>query len=137
MALDTCIFIYFIEEHAKYLSIVRPIFAAISAGQLSGVTSALTLMETLVQPYKLKNISLAKQYGALLTRSSGLQCADITASTCTAAAQLRAAHGIKTPDALQLATALMANCSAFVTNDRNLPTIASMRIIQIEEYRIN
>ncbi len=134
VALDTCVFIYFIEEHSKYLSIVQPIFADISAGRLSGVTSALTLMETLVLPYRLGNVFLAKQYEAFLTRSRGLRLDEITTNTCRAAAQLCAAYSIKTPDALQLATALIAGCSTFLTNDRDLPTIAGIRIVQIEDY---
>ena len=134
VALDTCIFIYFIEEHSKYLSIVQPIFAAISAGNLNAVTSALTLMETLVLPYRLGNVLLANQYEAFLTRSRGLKLDRITTNTCRAAAQLCAAYGIKTPDALQLATALMAKCSTFLTNDRALPPIAGIHIVQIEDY---
>lgn len=134
VALDTCIFIYFIEEHPKYLSIVQPIFAEISADSLNAVTSAIALMETLVLPYRLGNILLAKQYEALFRKSRGLRCADITANTCRIAAQLRAAYSIKTPDALQLAAALMAKCSTFVTNDRVLPPIEGIHIVQIEDY---
>ncbi len=134
VALDTCIFIYFIEEHPKYLPIVHPLFADINAGGLNAITSALTLMETLVLPYRLGNVFLAKQYEVLLRRSRGLRLAEITANTCTAAAQLRAAYGLKTPDALQLAVALVAKCSTFITNDRVLPSIAGIDIVQIEDY---
>lgn len=133
VALDTCIFIYFIEEHPKYLSIVQPVFADINAGGLSAVASVITLMETLVLPYRLGNIPLAKQYEALIRRSRGLRCADITANTCTIAARLRAAYGIKTADALQLATALIFRCSTFITNDRVLPPIDGIHIVQIED----
>jgi len=47
VALDTPPFIYFIEEHPRYLPIVQPVFAAMTAGTLAGVTSGLTLLETL------------------------------------------------------------------------------------------
>jgi predicted nucleic acid-binding protein len=101
---------------------------------LSAVTSAITLMETLVLPYRLGNILLAKQYEAFLTRSRGVRLAELTTNTCKIAAQLRAVHGIKTPDAFQLATALITKCSTFVTNDRVLPQIDGIRVIQIADY---
>jgi predicted nucleic acid-binding protein len=50
------------------------------------------------------------------------------------AAQLRAATGVKTPDALQLAAAMSSGCTAFVTNDRRIPEIPRMRILQLADY---
>jgi predicted nucleic acid-binding protein len=134
VGLDTPTFIYFIEEHPKYLSIVRPVFAAIANGTLTGVTSALTLLETLVQPYRVRNTPLAEQYQAFLTGSHGLRFIEITSAVLRAATQLRAAHNVKTPDAIHLATALVANCSVYLTNDRVLPQIPGIRILQIKSY---
>ena len=134
VALDTPLFIYFIEEHPRYLPIVQPVFAAMNAGRLTGVTSALTLLETLVQPYRVGNAPLADEYEAFLTRSQGLRLDEITRVVLRAAAQLRAAYNITIPDALQLATALIARCPVYLTNDRDLPAIAGMRILQIKDY---
>jgi predicted nucleic acid-binding protein len=51
------------------------------------------------------------------------------------AAQLRAVHpSVRTPDALQLAAALSAGCSAFVTNDRDLPALPGLRILKLRDY---
>jgi predicted nucleic acid-binding protein len=50
------------------------------------------------------------------------------------AAQLRAATGVKTPGALQLAAALGAGCTTFVTNDRRIPAIRGMRVLQLGDY---
>jgi predicted nucleic acid-binding protein len=134
VALDTPPFIYLIEEHPQYLPIVRPVFAAIAAGTLTGVTSALTILETLVQPYRAGNAPLAAQYEAFLTRSRGLRLEEITRTVLRAAAQMRAASNIKTPDAIQLATALFARCPVYLTNDRDLPAIAGIRILQVKSY---
>jgi predicted nucleic acid-binding protein len=59
---------------------------------------------------------------------------DLTRDHMRLAAQLRARTGIATPDALQLAACLAIRCSAFVTNDRRLPAIPGLRIIQLREY---
>ena len=134
VGLDTAPFIYLIEEHPRYLPIVRPVFAAIAAGRLSAVTSGLTLLETLGQPYRSGNAPLAERYEAVLTRSRGLRLEEITRPVCRAAAQLRAAHNIKTPDALQLATALLGQCAVFLTNDNDLPPIPGIRILYVSSY---
>lgn len=134
VGLDTAPFIYLIEEHPQYLPIVRPVFAAIADGGLTAVTSALTLLETLVPPYRARNAPLAERYEALLTRSHGLRLDDLSRSVCRAAAHLRAVHNIKTPDALQLATALLAKCSTFLTNDTDIPAIPGLRILYVKNY---
>ena len=43
VALDTQIFIYFIEEDGRFLPLVKPLFEAIDRGDLVGVTSGLSL----------------------------------------------------------------------------------------------
>jgi predicted nucleic acid-binding protein len=134
IGLDTPPFIYFLEEHPVYLSVVRPVFAAMTEGTLTGVTSALTLLETLVLPYRIGNAPLAEQYQAFLTRSHGLRVDPITIAVLRSAAQLRAVHNIKAPDAIHLATALTARCPVYLTNDRDLPTIPGIRILQVRRY---
>ena len=44
ICIDTAPFIYFLEKDPKYLSIVRPIFAEIDAGNIEAVTSTITLI---------------------------------------------------------------------------------------------
>lgn len=135
VGLDTVIFIYFIEEHPQFLPLVEPVFAAIDAGSVEGVTSGLTLLETLVAPYRAGNAPLAERYNALLTRSRGIRMVDLHRPLLRAAAQLRATVRVKTPDALQLAATLSANCAAYLTNDRALPPIPGLRILQLRDYR--
>jgi predicted nucleic acid-binding protein len=61
---------------------------------------------------------------------------DLTQAHLRLAAGLRAATGIATPDALQLATSLAAGCSHFVANDRRLPIVPALRIVQLEAYAV-
>ena len=73
----------------------------------------MTLLETLVIPYRTGDLALAERYEALLARSRGLRLVDLDRPLLRAAAQLRATAGLKTPDALQIAAALArgAGCS--------------------------
>jgi predicted nucleic acid-binding protein len=134
IALDTVVFIYFIEEHPSFLPLVEPIFSAVDSGRWEAVTSGLTLLETLVVPYRAGNASLADRYEALLTQSRGIRLVDLDRSLLRAAAQLRAVVRVKTPDALQLAAALTSGCTAYLTNDRTLPSIPGLRVLQLRDY---
>lgn len=134
VALDTAAFIYFIEAHPSYLPALRPVFDAADREALTIVTSAVTLLEVLVVPYRAGNRPLADRYEALLTRSRGVRMREIDRGELRAAAQLRAVAGVRTPDALQLAAALGEGCTAFVTNDRRLPPLPGLRILQLGDY---
>ncbi|MCY4507999.1 MAG: PIN domain-containing protein [Acidobacteria bacterium] len=134
VGVDTMVFIYLIEEHPTFLPIVSPLFRRADDGGERLVTSALTLLEVLVLPYSAGNRPLADRYEALLTRSRGIELVSLTHRQLRAAAQLRSATGVKTPDALQLVAAIGAGCGAFVTNDRRLPSFPGLPVIQLSSY---
>jgi predicted nucleic acid-binding protein len=134
VGVDTALFIYFIEEHPRFLRLVEPLFAAANEGKLDLVTSALTLLEVLVVPFKAGNLALAERYESLLTRSAGVRIVDLTREQLRAAAQLRAATAVRTPDALQLAAALTSGCTSFITHDRRLPAVSGTRVLQLADY---
>jgi len=134
VGVDTSIFIYFIEEHPQFLPLLLPLFRKVNEGGKELVTSALTLLEVLVVPYRSGDHLLAQRYEALLTQSRGVRVTEISRDNLRAAAQLRASTGVKTPDALQLVAALAARCATFLTNDRALPTIPGLRILQLTSY---
>jgi predicted nucleic acid-binding protein len=134
VGVDTAIFIYLIQEDPRFLPLIEPIFEDVAEGRREIVTSALTLLEVLVVPYRAGNAGLAERYEELLSNSRGIAVMDLTRDQLRIAAQLRAATGVKTPDALQLAAALGAGCTTFVTNDRRIPAIRGMRVLQLGDY---
>ena len=134
IGVDTAVFIYFIQEHRDYLPLIEPIFRRADEGARELVTSALTLLEVLVVPYRAADRSLADRYEALLTRSRGIRMIDIGRDQLRMAAQLRGATGVRTPDVLQLVAALSAGCKTFLTNDRRLPRIPGLRVLQLASY---
>jgi len=134
VAVDTAIFIYFIEENPRFLPEILPLFKQADQGKRELITSALTLLEVLVVPYRAGNRRLAERYEALLTRSRGIRLVELSHDQLRAAAQLRAATGIKTPDALQLVAAIGGGCATFLTNDRRLPPVPGLRILELASY---
>ena len=105
VAVDTAIFIYFIEEEPRFLPHILRLFKEADEGRRQLVTSALTLLEVLVVPYRSGNRQLAERYEGLLTRSRGIHMIELTREQLRAAAQLRAATGVMTADALHLVAA--------------------------------
>jgi predicted nucleic acid-binding protein len=131
IAVDTSIFIHFIERHPGFLPDVAGLFREADSGRRELVTSSLTLLELLVVPYRTGDRQLAHRYEALLTASRGVTLVDISRDHLRTAAHLRAATRVRTPDALQLAVALSERCVAFVTNDRRLPALPGLRIVDL------
>lgn len=134
VGLDTVVFIYFMEEHHRFLPVVAPVFEAVASGRLRAVTSGVTLLEALVIPYRSGNSALAARYEALLTRSRGLRFVDLDRRLLRSAAHLRALFSLKTPDALQMAAALGAGCTALLTSDRALPRVPGLPVLRVSDY---
>lgn len=104
---------------------------------VSGVRSSaarLTLLEVLVVPCRAGDEALARRCEALLSHSRGLQLVELDRPLLRAAAHLRGVTRLRTPDALQLAAAIGSRCSAFVTNDREMPALPELRIVQLRDH---
>ncbi len=134
IGVDTAIFIYFIEAAPVWLPLITPLFYAADAGQLELITSSVTLLEVLVIPLRKGNDALALRYEALLTNSRGVRLIEVNRHHLRRAARLRALTGLRIPDALQLSAAQETGCSAFLTNDRRLPEVPGLRILQLASY---
>lgn len=67
----------------------------------------------------------------LFTRASHPRVVDIDQQQLRAATQLRAVHGVRTPDALQRAAGLATRATTMITNDRRLPEIPGLDVLQL------
>lgn len=129
VGVDTAPIIYLIEAHVTYLESVRRFFPAVDAGDIQAVTSTVTLLEVSVEPIRRGDEELARRYRDTLLNSPGMSCQAVSSDIAEEAAKLRAVHNLRTPDAIQLATAIKAGASSFLTNDSFLPAIPSIPIL--------
>lgn len=106
VGLDTAPLIYLIEQNSNYLVQVRAFFTAMNQRQFRVVTSMITLVEVLVHPLRANNPELATQYRDILLGQEYLTIVPVLEAIAEQAAQLRASYNLRTPDALQLATAI-------------------------------
>ncbi len=123
VTVDSMIFIYAFEQHSTYLPFVRSFFQSLEDGDIRAVTSTITIAECLVVPYRQKDYALAAQYLVLFRNFPHLSTLPVTGEVAERAAFLRAQYNVKTPDAIQLATALVSDAPFFLTNDEALPSI--------------
>jgi predicted nucleic acid-binding protein len=135
VGLDTAPLIYFIEKHPTYLPLLLPFFEALDRGDIQVVTSTLTLTEVLVHPYRDGNQSLAEQYFHMLLNARNLRTVPLSPAIAAEAARIRAVYQLKTPDAIQLATAEEGGATAFLTNDAGLAGIPGLRLIVLEQVK--
>jgi len=137
LGFDTSPFIYFIEEHSIYFVRTIPFFKVISEGAVLGFGSMMTLTEVLTQPIKQNKPDLVSKYENILLDSVGLEILDVNKAIARRAAELRARYGLRTPDAMQIATALSQNCEAFLTNDTGFKRVTELRVLLIDELELD
>jgi predicted nucleic acid-binding protein len=107
---------------------------AMDRGTFLVVTSTVTLLEVLVHPLRSNNTEMAAEYRDILLNSN-LMSLEVSNAIAERAAQLRATHNIRTPDAIQISTALEAGATHFFTNDIQLPDIPSIQILSLDSLR--
>jgi len=85
-------------------------------------------MEVILKPLRESATTLVSDYEDFLAAQHWLAIDD---SIFNRALYLRAHHGLKTPDALHLATALHHGCTEFWTNDDRLNKAAGIMAVNI------
>lgn len=94
------------------------------SGEVTAVTSDLTLAEVLVKPMQDQNERLQDAYRQFLRPTSVLRMEPITREILEHAAGIRAAAELKLPDAIHLATAVSSRCDSFLTNDQAFDSVS-------------
>ncbi len=131
---DTAVFIYFIERDPIYLSTVKPVFFEIDAGNVDAITSTITLLEVLVLPFRKNNQALVEKYRSLILNSEHLMTYEVFHEVSVLSSQLRARHSIRTPDAIQMAVAVLYGAEVFLTNDARLKNVKDIKILIVDDF---
>lgn len=134
--IETAPLIYFVERNPTYVDRVRDIIRRVEAGQIRAVSSVITLTEVLGHPIRQQRQDLEDRYRAVLTGSRHFMLLPVSQAVAERAARLRATYNLKTPDALQMATALEAACDAFLTNDRGLLRVTDLKVLLVDDLEL-
>ncbi len=137
VGLDTSPIIYYLEAYPDWGPLVRPLFETrIEPGDNLAVTSTISLAEVLVKPLQTGRHDLAATYKAFVKASAHLGLEGITPEIAERAADLRARYhpSLRLPDACQVAAALEAKATLFVTNDARLRRVTELRVLVLSDY---
>ena len=130
--LDASGFIYSLERIEPYCTQLEPMWRQAQAGQCVIVSRHLVVLETWVKPLREGDIALEQSFRELLYARE-VQLIPATLSLWERAARLRAATGLKTPDALHAVTAQDAASTLFITNDRDFRRVANLPVIVLDD----
>lgn len=134
VALDGCIFIYQWEANPTYSPLTDCIFSSVEHGHPAALTSTITITELLVHPYRKGDEDQVDELMELFSTFPNLDWIVPDLEIARDAARIRADHGLRTPDALQAATAIHAKATAFVTNDPIFRRIKSFDSLLLDEF---
>ena len=134
VALDTCIFIYQWTASPRYSPLTDHIFSSLEQSDLVAVISTITMTELLVHPYRDNDVVRVNELFALLSTYPNLEWIEPNLEIAARAAEIRALHRLRTPDALQAATAVHSNASAFLTNDPVFRRITGFEALILDDF---
>jgi predicted nucleic acid-binding protein len=137
LGVETAPFIYYTESRPIYFDKMSTIFQRMNQGQFEILCSVITLSETLNKPMKANDQMLVSVYNSLFEDTYGLTLFSVNKTIARKAAELRAKYGLKTPDALHVATALEAGCQAFLTNDMGLKRVSEIRVLVLDDLEVD
>jgi predicted nucleic acid-binding protein len=122
--LDTNIFIYLLEGEPRFADPVADIMTEADARDITLVTSEFAICECLVGAHRRGDPDLIAQYEEFFEEAA--QALEIIPADSGIMAQAPAIAGtlrLKILDALHVASALIAGCDGFLTNDAGIPSI--------------
>lgn len=135
IGIDTMVFIYHLEDHPDFSTITERLFDAVEKGKYHAVTSFLTLVEILVKPKREGLTKVVSDYRDLLLTFPNLKFTPVDLRVSDLASTLRAKYSIRTPDSIQIATAVVESAAAFITNDEQLKKVNEIEIVLLEEWK--
>ncbi|TEU13844.1 MAG: type II toxin-antitoxin system VapC family toxin [Anaerolineales bacterium] len=134
IGLDAMSFIYHFEKKPHFGPITKVLFAHIQAGKVSAVISVLVAGEVLTGVKKVGNREMILRYRHIFSEFPNLALHDADMQVMEKMSDLRVAYGLKTPDAIHVAAALLNGAQAFVTNDAGLKRVNELDVLVLEDY---
>ncbi|MCX6644808.1 MAG: type II toxin-antitoxin system VapC family toxin [bacterium] len=132
--LDTNIFVYALEGFTDYEEVLKDLFTLAGKGKYKLITSELTIAEVLVKPMMEGRDDVCNAFDNAIRDSKSLEVVPVSRDILIEAAKIRASQSIRLPDAIHLATAVQSQCSSFLTNDKNIPKITSLKSIYLSDF---
>ena len=126
VVVDSAPLIYLLGDHPEFAPAFVGLFELHAQGVVQIAISTIAVAEVLGGPFRHGKDVLAKRYEKAL---AAFDVVPVSQEIAVTAARLRAASGLRLPDALQAATALEVGAAALVTHDRDFSRLEGLRVV--------
>ena len=131
--LDTAPFIYFFERHSDYFPVVEALFAQLYETGAQAITSIISYIELTTHPARLGKKQLVRKYRDYLTNSENISLFPLDMNIADHIVELRAQYHFKTPDAIQIGTAVACGADYIITNDKAWQRFQEIKVVLVRE----
>lgn len=125
---DSNIFIYLLDGSDDLRQRTLAKLAASEVEEAKLITSELTIAECTIAPLREKRKEIVEAFQALLYDSEIVELISVTHDVIVQSAEIAAELKLKLPDAIHVATAIVAGCDTFLSNDRGIRAPAGIEI---------
>lgn len=139
IALDSMVFIYLIEQTDPYFPICKKILHFGESGQTKIISSIISVLESLSPPKYIFHPEVQREITNFFENTTGLSIFPVDKQVCLEASRLRRENpGLKTPDSIQLATAIVHQANIFISNDGRLAKLdLPIKIIPLDTIHLD
>ncbi len=120
------------ERIEPYHELLGPMWRAAQSGRFTVVSSDLVVLETLVKPLRDGDAEIEALFRDRFD-AHAVRLIPALRPLWEEAARLRAAAGLRTPDALHAATAMQSECTLFVTNDGDFRRVEGLAVVVLDD----
>lgn len=136
IGVDSVALIYHLDDTRPYSDLTEEVFAAVAGGSPRAVISTVSVAEARVKPFAEGQPARVDAFDRFLLSLPNAVCVAPDYETAKDAARLRARYGLRTPDALLVATTRRQGGQAFLTNDDGLRKLRGegLSVIVLDDY---
>lgn len=131
--LDTAPVIYFFEQHPGFFPVLKTLFDHLYETDVQAITSITTYIELTTRPVRLGKYQLVRKYRDYLTNSENISLFPLNIDIADHVVEMRAKYNFKTPDAIQLGTAVACGADYIITNDQAWQKFEEVKVYLIRD----
>jgi predicted nucleic acid-binding protein len=134
---DANIFIHFVEGEGRERETVSALFVEAAERDVQLVTSEITIAECLRGVLSRNDETAASTYRDLLSNGAIVELVGADAVLSKYAALAGSVFSLKLIDSIHVASAVIAECDAFLTNDKRIRGPEALGIIQLSDVPLS
>jgi predicted nucleic acid-binding protein len=129
--LDTAPFIYFFERHPDYFPALETLFDRLYEVDAQAITSIITYIELTTLPARQGKKQLVRKYRDFLSNSENISIFSLDMDIADHVVEMRTHYHFKTPDAIQLGTAIACGADYIITNDKDWRKVEEIQVLMV------